>query len=87
MVQMVRRNNYNADKLATEFGIQVQERLVLVEARVLPPPEVIMIFQTFCTFCVLFLFLVCVLCIYRGSRHLAKRPERANALTTLLKPL
>lgn len=40
MLQMVRHNNYNKDELATEFGIQVQEKLALVEARVLPPPEV-----------------------------------------------
>ncbi|XXG44501.1 hypothetical protein AAC387_Pa01g4288 [Persea americana] len=39
VVEMVRRNNYNKDRLATEFGIQVQENLALVEARVLPPPE------------------------------------------------
>ncbi|KAF7823308.1 protein argonaute 5-like isoform X1 [Senna tora] len=35
---MVRQNNFNGDKHAHEFRIQVREELSLCEARVLPPP-------------------------------------------------
>ncbi|XP_058074962.1 protein argonaute MEL1-like [Magnolia sinica] len=37
--EVVVRNNYNRDQYAQEFGIQVQDRLASVDARVLPPPE------------------------------------------------
>lgn len=60
MMQMVRRNNYNRDKLATEFGIQVQEKLALVEARVLPPPEVIYdLSNLLYLLCFIFIFSLC----------------------------
>ncbi|KAJ0083545.1 hypothetical protein Patl1_30531 [Pistacia atlantica] len=36
--EMVRKNNYNGDQFAKEFGIQVGAELAQVDARVLPPP-------------------------------------------------
>ncbi|XP_051134419.1 protein argonaute MEL1-like isoform X2 [Andrographis paniculata] len=36
--EMVRKNNYAADRLAQQFGIQVKTELATIEARVLPPP-------------------------------------------------
>lgn len=41
---MVRRNNYNGDKFAKEFGIQVGAELAQVDARILPPPVVITLY-------------------------------------------
>jgi eukaryotic translation initiation factor 2C len=39
---MVRQNDYSRNVLVRdEFGIQVKEELTLVDARVLPPPMVI----------------------------------------------
>jgi hypothetical protein len=39
---MVRQNKFNSNLLVnTEFGIQVREEDLLVEARVLPSPKVI----------------------------------------------
>lgn len=37
---MVRRNDYNNDQYANEFGIKVTDELVTVDARVLPAPTV-----------------------------------------------
>ncbi|XP_031281739.1 protein argonaute 5-like isoform X2 [Pistacia vera] len=36
--EIVRKNNYNGDQFAKEFGIQVGAELAQVDARVLPPP-------------------------------------------------
>ncbi|CAL0304042.1 unnamed protein product [Lupinus luteus] len=36
--QILRQNNFNTDKLVHDFGIQINEELATVEARVLPPP-------------------------------------------------
>ena len=38
---MVDRNNYSKDEFANEFGLTVTNKLVEVNARVLPPPRVI----------------------------------------------
>ncbi|VAH43829.1 unnamed protein product [Triticum turgidum subsp. durum] len=38
ILKMVQHNNYSADKLAQEFGIDVTDKMVNVQARVLPPP-------------------------------------------------
>ena len=37
---MVDHNNYAADKFAREFGVDVTNKMVNVQARVLPPPMV-----------------------------------------------
>lgn len=37
---MVHHNNYAADRLVREFGIDVANQMVNVQARVLPPPMV-----------------------------------------------
>lgn len=41
---MVRRNDYNNDQYANEFGIKVTDELVTVDARVLPAPTVSVLF-------------------------------------------
>lgn len=42
-LQMQRQNNYNNDALVnTEFGINVKAELTSIEARVLPPPMVVL---------------------------------------------
>ncbi|XP_044964927.1 protein argonaute 14-like [Hordeum vulgare subsp. vulgare] len=38
ILKMVKQNNYSADKLAQEFGVEVMDKMVNVQARVLPPP-------------------------------------------------
>eukprot|EP00252_Welwitschia_mirabilis_P009748 TRINITY_DN2259_c0_g1_i3.p1 TRINITY_DN2259_c0_g1~~TRINITY_DN2259_c0_g1_i3.p1 ORF type:complete len:667 (+),score=92.70 TRINITY_DN2259_c0_g1_i3:137-2137(+) len=38
ILQTVRKNNYNRDQYAKEFGISISNELAEVEARVLPPP-------------------------------------------------
>ncbi|PKU67879.1 Protein argonaute 1B [Dendrobium catenatum] len=38
IMETVRRNEYNLDPYATEFGIQITETLTTVKAHVLPPP-------------------------------------------------
>lgn len=43
---MVEHNNYSADKLAQEFGIDVTDKMVNVQARVLPPPMVSILFSS-----------------------------------------
>jgi eukaryotic translation initiation factor 2C len=37
---MVDHNNYAADTLAREFGVDVTNKMINVQARVLPPPMV-----------------------------------------------
>ncbi|KAH0458254.1 hypothetical protein IEQ34_013569 [Dendrobium chrysotoxum] len=39
ILQLVRKNNYNIDKYAKDFGIVVEPNLTTVEARVLPTPR------------------------------------------------
>lgn len=40
-MQMVKQSNFNGDQLIKdEFGMQVREDMALVDARVLPPPLV-----------------------------------------------
>ncbi|OIW05841.1 hypothetical protein TanjilG_23627 [Lupinus angustifolius] len=39
--QILRKNNFNTDKLVHDFGIQVNEELATIEARVLPPPRLV----------------------------------------------
>uniref|UniRef100_A0ACD5UNX7 Uncharacterized protein n=1 Tax=Avena sativa TaxID=4498 RepID=A0ACD5UNX7_AVESA len=39
IMKMVDHNNYAADKLAQEFGVDVTSKMVNVQARVLPPPQ------------------------------------------------
>lgn len=43
---MVHHNNYAADKLAQEFGVNVTDKMVNVQARVLPPPMVAILFSS-----------------------------------------
>ena len=35
------QNKYNSDDLANEFGIKVKEQMAVVDARILPPPTVL----------------------------------------------
>lgn len=41
-MQMVGCNNYNNDNLVKEFGLRVKAEPALIDARVLPPPMVIL---------------------------------------------
>lgn len=38
------QHRFNADNVAKEFGINVREELALVDARVLPPPTVYIVY-------------------------------------------
>ena len=46
---MVRHNNYKEDQYAQEFGIKVLDQLTSVEARILPPPMVVILVKTIFT--------------------------------------
>lgn len=57
------RNDYSSDKLVrNEFGIQVKEELTFIDARVLPPPMVIM--QESLIFYILYVILILKLVIF-----------------------
>lgn len=57
------RNDYSSDKLVrNEFGIQVKEGLTFIDARVLPPPMVIM--QESLIFYILYVILILKLVIF-----------------------
>lgn len=43
-MQTVRHNSYNEDPYADEFGIKITEKFASVDARILPPPWVCIIY-------------------------------------------
>lgn len=49
-MQMAAFNDYKNDKYAKEFGMTIADQLVSVDARVLPPPTVIMLLLKLFTF-------------------------------------
>ena len=81
---MVMHNNYKEDQYAQEFGIKVMDQLTSVEARILPPPMVVILVKTFFT-CSKMRILICqfiFVCfissstmILVGTRHVTQDKE------------